>query len=192
MGATKALLSAPDGRPFVAHIVRTWHAVELADIAVVTGRAHDAVVAALDRDALSPQPLIVQNADPSRGQLSSLLLGLDAIATTATEGVLVTLVDVPLATRETVAAVIDTWRRTRAPIVRPAIGDRHGHPVLFDRRVFDELRRAPIAAGAKAVVRAHEDEIVNVEVSDEGCVVDIDTPFDYERYLKRYRNPPQN
>ena len=192
MGAPKALLSAPDGRPFVAYIVRTWHAAGLTHIAVVTGHAHDAIVAALDRDAPVPPPLIVQNDDPSRGQLSSLLVGLDAIATTSTEGVLMTLVDVPLARPETVAAVIGAWRRTRAPIVRPAIGDRHGHPVLFDRRVFEELRRAPATAGAKAVVRAHQDRIVNVEVSDEGCVVDIDTPFDYERYLKRYRNPPQN
>jgi molybdenum cofactor cytidylyltransferase len=192
MGAPKALLSAPDGRPFVAHIVRKWHAAGVTHIAVVTGRAHDSIVAALDRDASVPQPLIVQNADPSRGQLSSLLLGLDAIETNSTAGVLMTLVDVPLATRDTVAAVIATWRRTRAPIVRPAIGDRHGHPVLFDRSVFEELRCAPATAGAKAVVRANEDRIVNVEVSDEGCVVDIDTPFDYERYLKRYRNPPQN
>jgi len=192
MGEPKALLSAPDGRPFVAHIVRKWHAVGLSRIAVVTGSAHDAIVAALDRDAPDPAPLIVQNTEPSRGQLSSLLLGLDAITRDSIDGVLMTLVDVPLATSDTIAAVIETWRRTRAPIVRPAIGDRHGHPVIFDRRVFEELRRAPATAGAKAVVRAHEDQIVNVAVSDEGCVVDIDTPFDYERYLKRYRNPPQN
>jgi molybdenum cofactor cytidylyltransferase len=94
--------------------------------------------------------------------------------------------------RETVAAVIDQWRRSRAPIVRPAIGDTHGHPVLFDRVLFDELRRAPQSVGAKAVVRAHEREIVNVQVSDEGCVVDFDTPLDYERYLKRNLSPPQN
>jgi molybdenum cofactor cytidylyltransferase len=192
MGAPKALLAAPDGRSFIAHIVRKWHAVGVTRIAVVTGRAHDAIAAALDRDAAKPQPLMVLNDNPSRGQLSSLLLGLDAIETPSTDGVLMTLVDVPLATPETIAAVIETWHRTRAPIVRPAIGVRHGHPVLFDRSVFDALRRAPAAAGAKAVVRAHQERIVNVEVSDEGCVVDIDTPFDYERYLKRYRNPPQN
>jgi molybdenum cofactor cytidylyltransferase len=91
-----------------------------------------------------------------------------------------------------VRAVIAAWQQSRAPIVRPAIGERHGHPVLFDRAVVDELRRAPLDVGAKAVVRAHAHEIVNVEVSDEGCVVDIDTPLDYERYLKRYLSPPQN
>ena len=34
----------------------------------------------------------------------------------------------------------------------------------------------PLDAGAKSVVRAHEAEIVNVPVDDEGCVTDVDTP----------------
>ena len=190
MGAPKALLETPDGQLFVSRIVRTWHTAGVRNVVIVTGRDHDAIAAAIARDGFAAPPLIVQNPDPSRGQLSSLLVGLDAAL--ASEGVLMTLVDSPLATLATVEAVIDEWHRSRAPIVRPAIGDTHGHPVLFDRAVFEELRRAPWAVGAKAVVRAHEGEIVNVQVSDEGCVVDFDTPLDYERYLKRYRNPPQN
>jgi molybdenum cofactor cytidylyltransferase len=113
--------------------------------------------------------------------LSSLLAGMDAVVSAGTDALMMTLVDVPLVRVSTVIAVIDAWRRSRAPIVRPAIGDRHGHPVLFDRAVFDELRRAPLEAGAKVVVRAHESEIVNVPVDDEGCVRDVDTPSDYER-----------
>ena len=61
----------------------------------------------------------------------------------------VTLVDVPLLAAETVRLVMSEWQRTRAPIVRPAIGERHGHPVVFDRRVFAELRPAPPDMGAK-------------------------------------------
>jgi molybdenum cofactor cytidylyltransferase len=190
MGVPKALLATSEGQLFVSHIIRTWHAAGVRNVIVVTGRDHDAIVAAVTNDAFIPSPLIVQNADPSRGQLSSLIVGLDAAG--QSDGVLMTLVDSPLATRATVAAVIDEWHRSRAPIVRPAIGDTHGHPVLFDRVLFDELRRAPQRVGAKAVVRAHEREIVNVQVSDEGCVVDFDTPLDYERYLNRNRRPPQN
>ena len=192
MGTPKALLSDPEGRVFVARIVRTWHAAGVRELAVVTGRDHDAIAAALVSDAPEPSPLIVQNPDPSRGQLSSLLVGLDAVVRASTEGVLMTLVDVPLASVSTVSAVIEAWRRVRAPIVRPAIGERHGHPVIFDRVLFEELRRAPLHEGAKTVMRAHAREIVNVPVSDEGCVVDIDTPLDYERYLQRNLSPPQN
>ena len=190
MGTPKALLATVEGQLFVSHIVRTWHTAGVRNVIVVTGRDHDAIAAAMTDDAFIPSPLIVQNADPSRGQLSSLIVGLDAAG--ASEGVLMTLVDSPLATHATVTAVIDAWRRSRAAIVRPAIGDTHGHPVLFDRVLFDELRRAPQSVGAKAVVRAHEREIVNVQVSDEGCVVDFDTPLDYDRYVKWNRRPPQN
>jgi molybdenum cofactor cytidylyltransferase len=180
MGSPKAVLPAPDGHPFVARIIRTLRDAHVNDLVVVTGRDHDAIVDAIARDGLAAASRIIRNPDPSRGQLSSLLAGMDAVVTTSTEGLMMTLVDVPLVRVSTVTAVIDAWRRTRAPIVRPAIGDRHGHPVIFDRSVLDELRRAPIDAGAKTVVRAHEAQILNVPVDDEGCLTDVDTPSDYE------------
>ena len=58
--------------------------------------------------------------------------------------------------------------------------------MLFDRAVFDELRRTPLGEGAKALLRAHADRVVNVPVDDEGCLVDVDTPADYEA-MKRGR-----
>jgi CTP:molybdopterin cytidylyltransferase MocA len=180
MGSPKAVLLTPDGNTFVTRIVRTLHEAGVDDLVIVTGRHHDLVIDALVRDRPATSPRIVRNPDPSRGQLSSLIAGMDAVVTPASEAVMMTLVDVPLVRVSTVTAVIDAWRRSRAPIVRPAIGDRHGHPVIFDRAVFDELIRAPLDAGAKLVVRAHEHEIVNVPVDDEGCVRDVDTPGDYE------------
>src|SRR5512132_605385 len=58
MGSPKALLNAPDGRSFVARVVRTWHSAGVTEIVVVTGRAHDAIVAALQADAPDPFPRI--------------------------------------------------------------------------------------------------------------------------------------
>jgi molybdenum cofactor cytidylyltransferase len=109
---------------------------------------------------------------------------MDAVVDASTEGLLMTLVDVPLVQVETVKTVMAAWRRTRAPIVRPAIADRHGHPVIFDRALLHELRSAPLDLGAKSIVRAHEAEILNVPVDDEGCLRDIDTPSDYESMLR--------
>jgi CTP:molybdopterin cytidylyltransferase MocA len=53
--------------------------------------------------------------------------------------------------------------------------------VLFARRVFDDLRRADPAIGAKAVVRARAAEVCDVPVDDEGACRDIDTPEDFAR-----------
>ena len=136
MGSPKATLATPDGRTFVTRIVGTLREAGVTDLVVVTGRHHDAVVEAIARE-LSIAPRIVRNPDPSRGQLSSLLAGMDLVVTGSSEGVMMTLVDVPLVRVSTVAAVIEGWRKRRAPIVRPAIGDRHGHPVIFDRAILD-------------------------------------------------------
>jgi molybdenum cofactor cytidylyltransferase len=177
MGSPKALLTSPDGLPFVARIVNAFRDAKVDDVTVVTGRDHAAIADALARAGVEAR--LARNHDPSRGQLSSLWTGMDAAVTDATAAMLMTLVDVPMLSGATIGAVIDTWRQQQALIVRPAIGERHGHPVLFDRRLFDELRRAPLDAGAKTVVRAHAGAIVNVAVVDEGCLLDVDTPQEY-------------
>jgi molybdenum cofactor cytidylyltransferase len=180
MGSPKALLATPSGRPFAAAILRALLGAGVEHVVIVTGHDHDRVVEAVLGDGPPVLPRFARNLQPSRGQLSSLWVGMDAALEPETEALIVTLVDVPMVNAVTITRVIEAWRKTRAPIVRPAIGNRHGHPVIFDRSVFAELRAAPLDQGAKAVVRAHTREIVDVPVSDEGSLVDVDTPQDYE------------
>ena len=90
-------------------------------------------------------------------------------------------VDLPLVAPTTVRAVIEAWTRSGATVVRPSRRGRHGHPVLFDARVLGELRAAALSVGARAVVRAHAAESLDVEVDDPGAFEDVDTPEDYRR-----------
>ena len=85
----------------------------------------------------------------------------------------------------TVRAVVDRYRTTRAPIVRPVHGNRHGHPVLIDRSLFDALRHADPSAGAKPIIRANVSPAGNVVVDDAGAFADADTPDEYERLIRR-------
>src|SRR4029453_3896169 len=88
MGAPKAALLTPDGDTFVGRIVRTLREGHVHDLVIVTGRHHDEVIRALTRDRLMPSPRIVRNPDPSRGQLSSMLAGMDAVVTPSTEAMM--------------------------------------------------------------------------------------------------------
>ena len=186
MGQPKAVLPLnATGDTVVARVVRTLLAGGVPDLVVVAGAHIDAVRRAMPAfAAASARARVIEHPQWQRGQLSSLIAGLDAIDGPLLEAALVTLVDVPLVAPATVAAVISAWRASRAPIVRPASGERHGHPVIFDRSVFDELRSANPDIGAKAVFAMHEDRIVNVEVNDPGAFVDIDTPADYQKLLR--------
>jgi molybdenum cofactor cytidylyltransferase len=182
MGQAKAALPiGSSGETVVSRVVRTLLAGGVPEVVVVAGAHIDAVRAAMP--AHEPRARVIEHPGWEKGQLSSLQAGLDAIDSPLLEGALVTLVDVPMVLPATVAGVISEWRRSRAPIVRPASGDLHGHPVIFDRAIFKDLRAADPAVGAKSVFAAYRDRIVNVEVDDPGAFTDIDTPEDYERVL---------
>lgn len=183
MGRPKAALPiGPHGQTVLARVVGTLTAAGLPRIVVVAG-AHPAAV----RGALAtrdPRVLIVDHPGWVDGQLTSLLCGLDALRSPMLEAALVTLVDVPLVAPGTVRAVMHAWRATRAPLVRPARGDEHGHPVIFDAAAFPLLRAADPTVGAKPVVRGFGARIVNVPVDDPGAFVDMDTPEEWEALTK--------
>ena len=182
MGQPKAALPlGAHGATLLSRGVSSLLAAGVPRVTVVAG-AH---VEAVRRGLLirHPSVTIVEHAGWRDGQLSSFLCGLDAVDQPHLEAVLMTLVDVPLVSPNTTRQLIRVWRETGAPIVRPARGETHGHPVLFDRRVFAELRAADPQLGAKPVVHAYARALVDVPVTDEGAFLDVDTPEDYERAL---------
>jgi molybdenum cofactor cytidylyltransferase len=180
MGQAKAALPfGQTGETVLSRIVSTLLAGGAPAVSVVSGAHIDAVRRAMPPH--EPRARVIEHPGWPQGQLSSLLAGLDAIDDPLLEAALVTPVDVPLVSAETVATVISAWRRTRAPIVRPVSGARHGHPVIFDRTVFEALRSADPEIGAKAVFALYRDRVLNVEVNDPGAFEDIDTPEDYDR-----------
>lgn len=182
MGRPKAgLLTAPEGPTFAAALVGALRLSCIADVTVVAGAHPDAVRAAL---AAQPGARVIDNPGWRDGQLSSLRAGLAAVDRPDLEALVVALVDCPLVRPATIETLIDAWRRTRAPIVRPAIGERHGHPVIFDRATFADLRRAPLDRGAKAVIEAWRSQVLDLPVDDAGVLADIDTPDDYDAALR--------
>lgn len=179
MGRPKANLVLDDGETFLCRIVRTFHAAGVDNVVVVVGHDADVILEAFSQtDAVAR---VVENADYENGQLSSLIRGINAVDRPGILAALVTLVDVPCVTAATVRAVVERYLQTGAPVVRPVHGDEHGHPVLIDRSLFDDIRRADPAHGAKVVVRAHVSAAGDVPVDDRGAFLDIDTMAEYER-----------
>jgi molybdenum cofactor cytidylyltransferase len=182
MGRSKALLHAPCGRTFVGRLVDTL-SLGGVDAPFVVGRSDDEPLR-LIVESLAPRARWIENPDADTGgQLSSLLAGLRKADRPGIRAVMVVPVDAPMITADTVATLIAVFSATGAPIIRPRYQGRNGHPVVFSRAVFDEVRRADPALGAKAVLHAHHDTIVNVDVDDPGVAGDVDTPEDYEKLM---------
>lgn len=176
MGRSKALLPHPiSGESFITYLVNVFSNGG-ADPVIVVGRPDDRPV----RDQVAAAGAIfVTNPDPSRGQLSSLLAGIERAEALGVGGVLVCPVDLPGITAAVVTRVIAA--SGAAPIVRPTYRDRAGHPVYFSRELFPELRAADPSFGARTVVHADPSRVLAVPCDERGILTDVDTPADYER-----------
>lgn len=183
MGRSKATLplAGPDPDTFLVRIIRTFHEAGVEDVVVVLGHQAEAAAEPVLRSGLAVR--VVLNPRYESGQLSSVLAGLAAVDRPGVRAMLMTLVDVPLVAASTVRAVVERFRATGAPVVRPVHGSRHGHPVAIARSLFNAIRMADPRVGVKPIVRAHVSPAGDVDVEDEGAFLDIDTPEEYTSIL---------
>jgi len=175
MGYPKPLLEI-GSRTFIEQIAETMLAV-VPRLVIVIGAYRERVRAAIARDA---RIAIAENPDYSRGQLSSLKVGLGVIQADSA-GAIVHLGDHPMVRVETFRAIVDTYDRTGKPIVIARHHGRRGHPVVFDRALFGELMSAPEEEGARYVVNADASRVAYVDLDDPGINLDLDTPSDLAR-----------
>lgn len=181
MGSPKALLPHRDGgEPLVVRLATALEAGGVTRVLVV-GREDDAELRGVVRRRLPRARFVVNPHADAGGPLSSIIAGLEAIDGPEVRAIMVTPVDIGELTPGSVAALLTASRGAPERIVRAVHGGRHGHPVIFPRVLFDEIRGADPAVGAKAVVRAHAREVIDLEVPDRGVVDDVDTPEDYAR-----------
>lgn len=180
MGRPKALLPI-DGQTFIEKIVGALKQTQIGKVIVILG--HNAVEM---RRRIEPLPVeILINPDYKLGQLSSLQAAVRHLETqTDCDGMLVHLVDHPYIDPVLVERMIQHFYETKKLIVVPRYGTKRGHPVIFSRKLFDELLAAPMDQGAKAVVNAHRDDTLEIDTQDSGVTVDIDTPELYRHHVK--------
>ena len=180
MRRPKALLPVgPGGASFVRTLAATVQDGGIADVLVI-GRPDDHALQA-EVATLAGGVRFVDNHHADEGQISSIVAAVDVVDHPGVRGLLVVPVDQPLITAATVAALLAAFERKAPAVARTTYQGRNGHPVLFAASLFGELRRADRALGARAVVRAHAAETVQVEVPDANVLVDIDDPETYHR-----------
>ncbi len=129
------------------------------------------------------------NRRPDDGPLSSLRLGLELLPETASAAI-VHPVDHPLVSVVTIRRLLEGHRQRPAAILVPEFGGETGHPTLFPRHVFAELRDGPLEGGARRVVEARPERVLRVQVDDPGILRNIDTPELYERWVVAPRAGP--
>lgn len=164
-------------KTFLCHLIEVTRHPRAGLLRVVVG-AHASEIRAsakLDNDEL------VVNENWQWGQLSSLQAAVRSLPPGSTDGMLVCLVDHPLISAELVARLTEAFARQKNKIVIPTFSGKRGHPVIFPAALYTDLLEAPEEIGARAVVRAHATDVLEIPVEEEGVVLNLNDPESLQR-----------
>lgn len=126
---------------------------------------------------------IVENNAWESGIASSINRGLsDSYAINQNlDAVLICTADMPEVSGEYLTSLMDIARNSEKNIVASQYQKTVGVPILFKKKLFQELLELKGDAGAKQIVEQHIDDIEKLNLGDSG--MDLDTKEDYINYL---------
>jgi molybdenum cofactor cytidylyltransferase len=179
MGQPKQLL------PFRGTILLDWvmaqaeAASALNEVIVVLGRAADEIQPRLR----STRAKVIVNPVFTEGCSGSYKAGMATIDPRA-EAVMVLLGDQPGVESAVIDQVAEDWRTKAGTIALTSYRGRRGHPMVFARELFDQLRQLSGDKAAWKILDAHPDWVRDVAV-DYAFPDDVDTRQDYEALLRQ-------
>lgn len=171
MGRAKALLPF-GGQTVLARVVRSFRQAGIDRIGVVTGHQAEQLEPLLHELEVGA----IANPAYERGMFSSVQAGIAALPADVDACFLLP-VDIPLVRPATIAALAANFAAQQAPITYPRFSGRRGHPPLIARSLFAEILAGQGDGGLRALLQTHQ--AADVDVLDEGVVLDMDTPEDY-------------
>lgn len=165
-------------KPMIVNVVAATLRSRADEVLVVLGHQ-----AARIKKALESYPCsFVWNRRYKGGQSSSVIAGLRRVHRRV-DAVVIIPGDTAFLKAEFVDAVIEAYRKSQAKIVVATYRGRHGHPVLFDKSLFERILRIDEESqGLKAVLDENRASMNEVGIESEAILWDVDTQLDLERF----------
>jgi molybdenum cofactor cytidylyltransferase len=180
MGSPKALATI-HGKTFVQHLLDATRHPRIGLTRIVLGADAESIRSHLN----VAEELIVVNDEWKNGQLSSIQAAIRSLPNAATEGLVLCPVDHPLISSDLVANLIAQFDSSLKRIVLPNFHGRRGHPVLFHSDLYAELLAASAEVGARQVVWAHENDILEVATEEEGVILNLNDPDSLRKAIEK-------
>jgi molybdenum cofactor cytidylyltransferase len=180
MGRDKALLPWPKeggaGGTFLSGSIRAFS--QHCDLVIVVVGKNEHT---LTPTIFAEGAFLIRNAAPERGQFSSLQSGLHEVLNRGRDNAMITLVDRPPPTEQTLCHLVRAFAGRRHEIwaIVPQHAGRHGHPILIGREMIEAFLQAPATVNAREILHNHADQINYLEVDDPRVTTNVDTLDDY-------------
>jgi molybdenum cofactor cytidylyltransferase len=164
----------------IEKVVRSAASSKADEVIVVLGHEAQRVKEALKNF----QCKFVFNEDFERGQSYSVKAGVKSVMGYA-DAVMVLPGDVALITPKSINMVIEEYETSGGSIIVASHEGRLGHPILFDRCLFDEIMEInEETMGLKAVLNRRGEGIKKVEVGSNEVLIDVDSEEDLKKISK--------
>tara|TARA_B100001146_G_C15981350_1_gene348495 strand:+ start:35 stop:649 length:615 start_codon:yes stop_codon:yes gene_type:complete len=179
MHTPKALLDW-GGQTLIESQIIALQNAGVSEIIVVLGHYVSEFISVLKNHSGKLQ--IIENPDYWKGKTTSIIKGLENISDDSDTLVLLA-VDQPRPSN-LITDLLNSHRSSDAMITHPSYQGRGGHPLIFDKILFEEISKIDEKSeGIRSVVKKYLHRINVMQVDDPIVRVDINTPEDYSYAL---------
>jgi molybdenum cofactor cytidylyltransferase len=175
MAPCNKLLEPFAGEPVIVSVVRAALESGASSVIVVTGHEAPRIAEALRGFDVA----LVHNPHFAEGMSTSFRAGIGGLDETYA-GALIMLGDMPQVSVADLKALLGAFAAAndRRAICVPVRGGRRGNPVLWGAAHSPDLLQITGDVGAKQLLAARGDDVIEVQAESDGIFADIDAPAD--------------
>ena len=167
------------GHPIIRHVILAAIKAGLDPIVVVVGSSGQEI-----EKVISDLPVrIVDNPEWINGVSSSIRVGISSLRRDV-GGVVFLQADQPQTSYVLIEKLVQAHQETLNSIIAPLINGDQGNPVLFDEKVFKDLKMLEGDIGGRALFSQFPVQWLTWQ--DLNQLFDIDTPDDYKKFLEMF------
>jgi molybdenum cofactor cytidylyltransferase len=176
LGAPKVLQKFK-GIPFFKRIVYSLRKAGIENIIMVLGHKADILLPHVQKEKNFS---VIINEKYEEGQFSSLKAGIQTLDFSIT-GVLICLIDQPHLEPAVYSSILKHARGSSKKILIPTYQGQGGHPIYIPSWIFSEIISKPATITLRELIYHFTQEIVRIELNEQGILEDIDTMEDLIR-----------
>ncbi len=181
-GFPKAMLKK-EGESLLSRLLQSIQKFNPVETLVVTGFYADAIEVEINsiRQKTHSSIAIVKNPNPEEGQSSSVRLGLESLKSDY-DVLLVALCDQPNIGVSEIEALLVQFNQVgfNKEIVLPMVNGSRGNPVLFSKKVIEEILATP-GMVCRPFMDKHPELVKLFETNNQAYLLDVDTQADIQK-----------
>jgi molybdenum cofactor cytidylyltransferase len=94
------------------------------------------------------------------------------------------LADQPLVDAATINCLLDKFWSADKDIGVPTFHGKRGNPSIFSQKFYQHIMKIKGDIGARQIINAHPERVLEIEIKNPLLFSDVDTPEDFEKINK--------